>query len=526
MGYDAIIIGSGLGGCGVAAALTAAGRKVLILERLGVIGGRCSTAKDRDGFRMDVGCHHLFGCEHGAFEKAAGMVNRGGVLKFSHPEKLGILVHDKNIILDGDIRITGGASDEIIIEAAKIINQIMNAVPSSIMNMGLGTMHRMLPRVNAMLAPLISKLDDVSFRSFMDRYIDWPPLVDFAELGQFAAWGTPSVFTALSEGLRTFLGFMEYYKPGVGLAEIMGYPVGGLGRIPETICDGVQEMGGEVRLNTGVQKIIVEGGKVLGVKLEDGEEIKAPIVISNAGVKETVADLVGEEHFDPAYAKKIRELIVEITCFCVRAALDKKVTDLEGLFVVPQHDLKGFYDRLWNEKTIPPGLPAMMWSVPSNYDPTAAPPGKQLIFFVGPLMWGCKEPWNKCEQDALDAMELMIPGFKEHLMWYEYMTPDTYAALGEVGSPAIGIAQCIGQVGEERPSAVSPVKGLFHVGAEVGKNMSGVGTDMATRIGLACGDYIVRNSDMSSGRKLIKVAVGYAGKAPVVKQVRSATEMP
>ncbi|MBN1289290.1 MAG: NAD(P)/FAD-dependent oxidoreductase [Actinobacteria bacterium] len=527
MSYDAIVIGSGLGGCGAAAALTGAGKKVLILERLDVIGGRCSTSKSRDGFRIDIGCHHLFGCEHGAFEKAAKLVNRGGVIKFSHPTKLTLLIHDKKIIIDGDsITKTGGGADEIIINLAELIKQTNKFLPPKMRQLSYAMIGRTTPILGALLAPLTRKLDNVSIRSMLEKYMDWPMIIDFLELLQFAGWGTPSVMTPVSEGIRTMLGFSECFEYGMGVREIVGYPIGGLGTIPETICEGVREMGGEVRLGAGVKKIIVEGGAAVGVEMDDGEVIKAPIVISNAGVKETVADLVGEEHFDPAYAKKVRELIVGISCFCIRAALDTKLTDNEGLFVVPQKDTLGYYDKLWNQKITPPGMPAMMWSVPSNYDPTAAPEGKQLVYFVGPLMWGSSEPWNKPEQDAIDAMELMIPGVKDHLMWYEYLTPDTYAALGEVGSPAIGIAQCIGQVGEDRTSAISPLKGLFYVGAEVGKNMSGIGTEMSTRIGLACGNYIVKNSDLTGFGKLKSTATRYIGAAPVIKAFKTANDMP
>ncbi|MBN2168198.1 MAG: hypothetical protein JW738_03060, partial [Actinobacteria bacterium] len=141
-------------------------------------------------------------------------------------------------------------------------------------------------------------------------------------------------------------------------------------------------------------------------------------------------------------------------------------------------------------------------------------------------MWGSDESWDKPEQNAIDSMELVIPGIKEHMLWHDYLTPDTYAALGEVGSPAIGIAQCIGQVGQNRVSAVSPVSGLFYTGAEVGKNMSGIGTEMATKIGLACGNYIVKNTDLTGFGKLKSTATRYIGSAPVIRSFKSASEIP
>ncbi|MBN1288789.1 MAG: NAD(P)-binding protein, partial [Actinobacteria bacterium] len=146
MGYDAIIIGSGLGGCGAAAPLAAAGKKLLILERLGAIGGRCSTAKDRDGFRRDIGCHHLFGCEHGAFEKAARLVNRGGVIRYGHATKFGLFVHDKKIVFDGKtLAITGDGEGDIVVNLTKITRQMR----------GLSKIGGMMPAVYAVLEPII-----------------------------------------------------------------------------------------------------------------------------------------------------------------------------------------------------------------------------------------------------------------------------------------------------------------------------------------------------------------------------------
>ena len=92
----------------------------------------------------------------------------------------------------------------------------------------------------------------------------------------------------------------------------------------------------------------------------------------------------------------------------------------------------------------------------------------------------------------MDTILDAVPEIKDHIMWHDYLGPEFYEIHGEIGVPAIGLAQCVGQAGPTRPSSVSPIKGLYYVGAEAGRNVSGVATEMATGSGLSCADYILK----------------------------------
>lgn len=493
MSYDAIVIGAGLGGCAAAAGLTGAGKKVLVLERMDRVGGRCSS-QEKEGFKLDMGSHAVIGCEHGAFEDACKRVGKAGVVKWHHFDNILVKIIDTEIHFDGkDLRVEGKKGKPITIHLAEGFQEILKIMPADILNMGLNMAMQMMPMAASLLAPIAKMFDEVSVKEFLDQYVEWPKMRDFAELGQFAAFGTPSWLTASSEFIRTMLGAMEYYKPGINPGELIGYPKGGLISIPAAICEGMQEMGSEVRTSTNVKKIVVEGGKAVGVELEGGEIINAPIIISNAGIKETVQELVGEDKFDAEYTKTIRDLIPGVSAFCIRAALDEKITDVQFGFGIAEGGLEDYYHKLWDEKLIPEMTPPIMYSVPSNMDPTLVPEGKQLIIAIGALMYESKDDFSKMEPFALNAVEHVLPGFKDHLMWHDFLNPDTYIAFGEQLAPAIGIAQCIGQVGDKRPSSISPIENLFYVGGEAGKNISGIATDMCTKVGLACADYLLQN---------------------------------
>ena len=73
-----------------------------------------------------------------------------------------------------------------------------------------------------------------------------------------------------------------------------GLARGGMGAISDAIAGAVQEHGGEIRTEAGVQQILVENGKVIGVVLENGDEIRSRIVVSNLDAKRTFTQIMDE----------------------------------------------------------------------------------------------------------------------------------------------------------------------------------------------------------------------------------------
>ncbi|MBN2168574.1 MAG: NAD(P)/FAD-dependent oxidoreductase, partial [Actinobacteria bacterium] len=351
----------------------------------------------------------------------------------------------------------------------------------------------------ALLTPIIEQFDDVLMKDFLSTFFDWPRVQDIMNTFQCGMFGSPDWMTSTAELMRTVLGVLEYYEAGMDPFELAGFPAGGLISIPATMCEGIVEKGGEVRTGTNVKRIVIENGKAVGVELDDGEILKAPVVISNGGIKETVADLVGREHFDDEYADWIKDLKTGTSGFCLRAALDAPVTDVDmgGILLVEPGEMSEYFRELWQDFTIPDAPPPIYFSVPSNMDPSLAPPGKQLIVGIGCLMFDSKEPYSKMEKLALEGFRRAFPGFDEHYLWHDFLDPDTYIALGERLAPAIGLAQCVGQVGKYRPSSISPVEGLYYVGGEAGQNISGMACDMCVKSGLAAGKHIVSNVAVS-----------------------------
>ena len=93
-----------------------------------------------------------------------------------------------------------------------------------------------------------------------------------------------------------------------------------------------------------------------------------------------------------------------------------------------------------------------------------------------------KELLNLVEK-AKSQVEEFVPEIRGHVLFCIASTPDVIAKeSGRTFGDAVGVAQTVGQTGENAPQAVSPVKGLFHVGADIGS--SGIATEMATQSAL------------------------------------------
>lgn len=187
----------------------------------------------------------------------------------------------------------------------------------------------------------------------------------------------------------------------------VGYPKGGCLKIPTVLADLITLHGGKVRTSCPVAAIMVEGAKVKGVRTAGGETLFAPIVISNAGVKETALRLVGEEHLPPDYVEQVRSLttgkLVEQTpmgMIYLKLALEEPVIDAplilrnvkEGAFEGSMELMQAIAED--RPPTSYKGINSFI-PVPSVMDPELAPHGRQLVNFYGlaPLRPRDWQPW-------------------------------------------------------------------------------------------------------------------------------------
>ncbi|MBI9074211.1 MAG: NAD(P)/FAD-dependent oxidoreductase [Desulfatibacillum sp.] len=453
--YDVIVIGSGCGGAAAAALMSSLGRKTLLVEKGARIGGRAATY-EKKGFKLDHG-HVLMRCQKGPHGEVLRLARCKELIpEFSICRNWAV----KSVIADKTLEISPNALGYVL--SGKGIRQLASF---GFTFRELASMFRWNLIRRTMPERLIRRYDHVDMHSYMKTYIDNTYISAFYGGLAVVVFGALDRETSAGEGIRmSQAGFRDFLN--------MGYPVTGEGisAIPKSFVRAAQKYGADVRLSCPVEKIIVENGQAKGVRI-NGENILADVVISNAGIRETVDRLVGQEHFDNAYINGIHNLKYSYGGISLKFALDRPVVPWVWGGVMPDKIEVINQDLL--EGRIPDQLP-MMYISPSMLDASLAPPGKQVLSVISgaPMSSnGYKETdWDQVAAKLKTQVETFFPGLADHTLFCDVSTPkDISKSTGRTFGDAIGVSQRTDQVGVLRPSKVSPVKGLYYVGADVGR---------------------------------------------------------
>lgn len=278
---------------------------------------------------------------------------------------------------------------------------------------------------------------------------------------------------------------------------MVGYPVNGEGvsAIPKSFIRAAERMGADVMTNTPVENIIIENGEAKGV-IVNGERILAKKVISNAGIMPTVSKLAGREHFTSSYVKRIENLKYSCSGLSFKFALKKKITDYVWGGEIPMNVEKSYLDMV--EGRTPEKFIVMFFAT-SNIDPSLAPEGCQTISCIsgGPVVEPGTFDWSAWMEIIKKQLEMLLPGLKENTLYCREETPDHIAKFnGRFYGDAVGVAQTADQMGNLRPSMISPVKGLYYVGADVG--WGAMATEAATASAIYLYNHFNKNGQPKS----------------------------
>lgn len=254
-------------------------------------------------------------------------------------------------------------------------------------------------------------------------------------------------------------------------------PVHGFGSMARCFADRFVSLGGELRTRARVEKILVEAGRVKGVKLVNGELIHSERVISTADTKTVMQNMVGLDllrGLDAAYAGKIEAMEMSGSSFTVNIGL-KKGFDPGRLGLAAGYNVltrgEAYYHKLYN--AFLHGQSAFSencFHLGMNYSDSVltlgampAAPEPWLALRANNRVQYQEEKRKKAERIIGLVEKHVLPGLSNAVETLDIATPATYARYS--GSPTGSIydmAPLVDNFGRNRVKMRTPVGGLIH----------------------------------------------------------------
>lgn len=485
-GWDAIVIGSGMGGLACAAMLARhAHQRVLVLERHYTAGG-FTHVFHRPGYEWDVGVHYI-----GDVQRPESFLRRvfdhlsDGALSWADLGE----VYDQ-IVIGGDVYdfVRGregfrAAMHERFPEQRDAIDRYIEQVRAAVRTSRRFFFEKALPPPLARVVGGYLRAPAEPFARATVRDVLTQITPDERLRGVLAGqWGD----YGLPPGQASFFMhalLVSHYFGGAS------YPVGGSSQIAATIMPGIERAGGAVVTSAEVEHIVVERGRAVGVRLAGGEEIRARRVISDAGRAITFGRLLSPEE---ASAAGQRPTLFGVTPsgshLALYVGLKKTTAELDlrraNQWIYPGYDHDFNAARYAADPREP--LPVAYLSFPSAKDPDfeRRHPGRATIDVIGFAPWQWfkdweRSPWKKRGADyesfkaqlserLMDALLSRCPQIAGHVDHAELSTPLTtkhFAAHPE--GELYGLSHSPARFASRQLRVHTGVKGLYLTGADV-----------------------------------------------------------
>lgn len=488
----AVVIGSGIGGSAATLALQRAGIPTILIEKNRRIGGSCAGYEKR-GFHIDVGTHMFCRGPVGPLGDVLRRVGRDGAIDFVRTRDIAEIRFPSRRDSNEVTRVAVPAEAHRLPRFAWDLVRALELSP-----MEAARAARMFAHVLTMSEPDVEALYARTVEEFLEPFTDHAPTLALFGFLLGLYFILPYWEVSAGEALWSFQRMIR--------DNWLSYPIGGSHAIPTTYVRIAQELGAEVRTGVGCKRVVVRDGRVRGVELADGSLLPASIVVSTSSVRTTVKHLVGEAHFPEKYVDRANSIKGSYIAVQAKVALKRKrveagcivggVGDGIDMFDVSTGDLKSMF-RAVEEGRVPDVVP-FYCPVPSNFDPSLAPPGHQLLTLcaVAPTSdIALRDPGVAWEEAMLRALRRVVPNIDDDVLFIDRFSVDFIERwIGKEFGPAVSTGQTPSQSGRNRPTVHTPIRGLYLAGCGAGAR--GVGTELAASSALECVDRILADLGM------------------------------
>ncbi|MCK5808981.1 FAD-dependent oxidoreductase [bacterium] len=462
---DVIVIGSGLGGLTTALELSKKGFKVLVLEQHFQTGGYAHSFQ-RKNYQFDVSLHHIGGLrpEHSIYK----ILDSLGVLSKLEitPKKtiFSVQLPEFNLTVpntkDGfkeTISSIFPHEKEGIEELFKLLIRLRQEI------MEPWTEEDYHPPEN----PIVPKYIQSTFGDIVSEFIKDSVLKSL--LAQF--WTLIGLPPDRVTSTFAVCVFNSYFLEG-------SFDIKGGGTtLSNAMIERLAEAGSHCFTDAKVATIMLDGNKkAVGVTLADGQEITAPIVISNASPFHLIDELLPSDALKPIFRHRVKAMVPSISFFVTYIGLDCHPSTLG----IPESTF--FFNHQSNpemayQKALQNDITHTDWAMTSYENSSiVSHPAHGGILSIVEVTQGKRwidmssEEYKKEKKETadilLDKYNKRFPGLKKHAVIHEFSTPRTMERYtGNTEGAIYGLAQLPEQSNSKRLRNITPIENLYLTGA-------------------------------------------------------------
>jgi phytoene desaturase len=460
-----VVIGSGFGGLAAAIRLGARGYRVTVCERLDAPGGRAYVHR-QDGYTFDAGPTIV--TAPFLFEELWTLCGR----RMSDDVKLHPMQPFYRIQFEDGSRIDCSG------DAAAMQAEVARLAPGDVAGY-----ERFIRASRAIYEVGFEQLGDVPFDSWTDMARILPQMV---RLGSHRTIHQLACRHVRDERLRFALSFHPLFVGGnpFSVTSIYGliqhlertfgvhWAMGGTGQLVQGLVKLIEGQGSTLRFGSEVDRIVVQSGVAQGVRLANGETLRADVVVSNADVAWTYRHLLRDVPRRRWTDAKLDRVRYSMSCFVWYFGTRRQFPDVPHHTIIVGPRYEGLLRDIFREKVLADDF-SLYVHRPTATDPSIAPAGCDAFYVLSPVPhlgsgvdWHAQaEPYRQAIARYLDRT--LLPGFEAHVATSRVTTPlDFKDRLLSWQGAAFGPEPVLLQSAWFRPHNRSEdVRGLYIVGA-------------------------------------------------------------